>query len=317
MDFEQPVQRGDIPDWEDFRDWSPEQVRAMIEQNKTVVFAPGGTSRWYFIYHGEVSQGYTQPERFQDYAVRSMLRVIEIASMMFADGIRTMFAAVYVPAMTHRDEEYLKNLSWVYNVMIDDTARELYKSHGMSVLFRGNWSRTLELVGSQDLSHQFNQVEQATAGNNGQLIWLTEETGPIPPALVDLVTEHLSQTGELPDRNSLAEAYYGFPLTHADIFIGHNKPTLGTLIPPLLTLGDLYYTVTPSLSMSRTQWRKILYDHLFSRRGWFRDYRTVDEDAIHTLHEFYQQQHEVVLGVGKYHEKTQTWHPDLEQDRNQ
>ena len=317
MDFEQPMQREDIPDWEDFREWPSEQVQTIIGPDKTVIFAPGGTSRWYFLHHGEVSQGYTQPERFQDYAVRSMLRVIEIANMMFDDGIKTMFAAVYVPAMTHRDEEYLKNLSWVYDVMVEESTQELYKSQQMSVLFRGNWQRTLELVGSKDLSRQFDKVEKATARNPCRLIWLTEEAEPIPPVLTNLVADHLAQTGELPARASMAAAYYGFPLSHADIFIGHNKPTLGTLIPPLLTLGDLYYTVTPSLSMSRPQWRKILYDHLFSRRGWFRDYRTVDEEAIHTLHEFYQQQDEVVLGVGKYYEKTQTWHPDLDKGRNE
>ena len=303
-----------IPEWNEFRDWSPAAVQKALDKDKSVVFAPGGTSRWYFVYHGDIRQGYTQSDQFADYARRSMLRVLEIASMMFADGISTVLAMVYVPAMTRRDEEYVSNLSWVYEVMVGDEARQRYDHDRISVKFRGDWDRTLEIVGSADLSGYFEEVEQGTAGRKHQFIWLTEETELIPQQLVDMVAREIAQTGRFPDRASLSAAYYGFPLTEADIFIGHNKPTLGGLAPPLLVLNDLYYTVTPSLSLDQTQWRRILYDHLFSRRSWYRDYRTLDEEALQTLYDYYHDHQSIIQGVGKYDPETQIWSPLLNLD---
>jgi hypothetical protein len=306
--------RSKIPEWEVFRDWSPATLRKVLDKDKTVVFAPGGTSRWYFVYHGDISQGYTQADQFADYAQRSMLRVLEIAAMMFADGIQTVLAAVYVPAMTRRDEEYVKNIAWVYEVMVSDEARQRYDHDHISVQFRGDWDRTLNLVGSIDLSGYFEEVEQSTAGRKHRFIWLTEETEPIPGQLSDMVARELAETGKIPDRASLSTAYYGYPLTQADIFIGHNKPTLGTLVPPLLTVNDLYYTVTPSLSLDRVQWRRILYDHLFSRHSWYRDYRALGENAFRPLLEYYQEHGDIIQGVGKYNPETQIWSPLLNGD---
>jgi hypothetical protein len=145
------------------------------------------------------------------------------------------------------------------------------------------------------------------------LVWVTDDE-PNPHALVPLVNKALEETGEMPARSALCEAYYGRGLTHADIFIGNNKPTIEGQLPPLLTLGDLYFTVNPSYYVDRPQWRTILYDHLFARRSRYRDWAAIGPEHMEEMGEFYRANQGVTLGVGHHHAPSQTWRPYLPTD---
>ena len=109
----------------------------------------------------------------------------------------------------------------------------------------------------------------------------------------------------------LAEAYYGRSVQHADIFISQNKPSLTSQVPPLLTLGDVYFTVAPSYYMDFDKWRRIIYDHLFARKRNTRDYADMEPATLEELSKFYQTNLGTVMGLGTYHETSQTWRPTL------
>ena len=96
-----------------------------------------------------------------------------------------------------------------------------------------------------------------------------------------------------------------------DIFLSNNKLSVKNMQPPLLTMGDMYFTVAPSLFMERRQWRHILYDYLFARRRYYRDYTKLSPEARDDMQEFYTLNRDVTLGVGTYHELSQTWRPLL------
>ncbi len=156
----------------------------------------------------------------------------------------------------------------------------------------------------------YRRYEQENDRQTGRrLIWFTREEDPIPHVLLPQVKASLEAEGKLPDRETLAEMYYGYPIKHADIFLGNNKPNTFDLHPPLLTMGDLYFTVNPSLAVDHRQWRHILYDHLFSRSKYFRDYAKVKSKAMDDIKEYSRKYQGVTLGEGMFHEGTQTWRP--------
>lgn len=303
-------EKADIPTTAEFEQWEPGQVRLLIA-DKTVVFSPGGSSRWYFLEHGDVSVGYSRADQFLDYTRRSLRRTIEIADMMFSDGIRTLFVVGVMPGQNKRDPEYRRNLAAAVEFMANQEAQELYAQFDVGVLFRGAWSEMFEALGLPHLFEKCSDLEHETAPQRERwLIWLTQDD-PIPRSLVPLLADSLRTTGELPPQAALCTAYYGRPLTDIDIFIGHNKPTAASQFPPLLTVNDLYFTVTPSYYLDQHQWRGILYDHLFTRGASYRDYTAFDPGAMDDLRAYYQANQGIVLGVGTQHASTQTWRPRL------
>jgi hypothetical protein len=280
-------------------------------RDKTLIFSPGGSSRWYFLEYGDASLGYEQAAQFGDYSRRLLRRILELANMMFADGLRTILVVGVTPKQSNRDDNYNRNLAQALELLADADAQELYAHYQMGVLFRGGWQRAFEQLGVTHLLGQCKELERQTAPRRERwLIWVTEDD-PLPPELAPLLVETLEKSGRLPDRAALCEAYYGRSLEHADIFIGNNKPAVEGQLPPLMTVGDLYFTVNMSLYMDHRQWRSILYDHLFARRGHYRDYTAMDRQTLEELRSFYKAHQGITLGVGTHHAPSQTWRPTI------
>lgn len=296
------------PSLKEFQAWPSDRVEE-VAQGKTVVLASGGSSRWYFLEHGNTQQGYAGSEQFRDYGRRGLQRIVEQASMMLDDGIRTVFAPGFAGGQGERNAEYVDNLKWAYQVLINEVAQELYEEHRLGVLFRGSWKRLFDRLDASDLSERYEALEaQTRAKSDRWLVWFVAEDF-IPESLLPGITRHLQETGTMPERVALCERYYGRPLDTVDIFISNNKFSVDGMCPPLLRLTDLYFTVSPSFYMDRTQWRHILYDYLFARRGHYRDYTTLEPEAVEDMRTFYRVNRGVTMGVGAYHQPSQTWRP--------
>ena len=210
-----------------------------------MVFSPGGSSRWYFMEHGDIGQSYLQREVFRDYTNLILQRILQIVHIMMSDGVDAVYVVAITPKIDQRSESYHQFIADGLHAMVSATTRELYARYQMHVKFRGRWESILESNGISEVLESFQQVERETSENSRpRLVWCTEDK-PLPDILLPYIRKHLDQHESLPDRETLAELYYGETGIHADIFIGNNKPNIEGQSPPLLTLGDLYFTVSP------------------------------------------------------------------------
>lgn len=300
----------DHPSLAEFETWEPEAVARLV-QNKIVLYAPGGTSRWYFLTYKEERQGYDKAEQFEQYSRRALDRIVEQCGFMCQDGVGTVLVVAHMIAEQTRDEKYNQNLALGYHLMVDEQAQAVYEKHGLHVQFRGEWRSALERLGAAGVYERFGEVEQKTGHRASRLIWLAPDTSVIPQGLAPMIGEHIQRTGQIPERAALCQAYYGSPETHVDIFLSNNKPSIKNMSAPLLTLGDLYFTMAPSLFMGQRQWRHVLYDHMFTRQTYFRDYKKVSPTALDDLQVFYAAHRDSIMGEGIFHEPTQTWRPAL------
>ncbi|HOA22946.1 MAG TPA: hypothetical protein PK801_11280 [Aggregatilineales bacterium] len=291
----------------DFLEWPSEHIIPLL-RDKTVTLSTSGTSRWYFLEHGNAHEGYDTRQQFEHYGRRVIQRTLEIADMIFADGVRTLFIVGFGGGQARRDPAYLENMRWSYRMLVDEHTRRIYDGYDIGVLFRGDWGRIFGELGAVDLSGPFAQIEEETAGRERWLIWFVPDAH-IPPAVVPLVQRRLAETGQPPTRQEMAAVYYGRPLDAVDILIGNNKPGVAGACPPLLTLRDLYFTVSPITYLERRQWRHVVYDHLFNRRGHFRQFRTMQPEALEEMRQFYTAHRDDVIGLGRYDPDTQTWRP--------
>lgn len=228
---------------------------------------------------------------------------------MFQDGVRTVFIVGFVPGQDARTEDYNRNVARSFDRLVDASARDLYQQHQIGVLFRGGWEEVFERSGRRELAEACADLEQTAPQSDRRLIWLASEAAVVPRSMLLLLMRHFESTGEILDRHTLCHAYYGRPIEHVDIFIGHNKTSMFGLMPPLMTVGDVYFTVNPSYYMDRRQWRSILYDHCFARGKHYRDYARIDPAAFEELRQFYESVQGMTIGVGERHEATQSWRP--------
>jgi hypothetical protein len=292
----------------DFRQWSAEDVRPLLA-GKSLIFSPGGSSRWYFMEHGSASEGYMSQERFLEYSRLTLDRVLEIVSMMHTDGVETVYVIAFTPQFDKRDPEYQRVMRFGLEIMVDAATRALYRDYEMAVKFRGMWSQVLAQYDLHQMAAELEDLEHTTAQpNRPRIVWCLQDK-PIPDRLIPLVQNHLIRTGQMPDRIDLAKAYYGEEDPEIALFIGNNKPSIAGQLPPFLSPGDLYFTVSPTLYMHLEAWRDILYDHLFSRRVSYRDYTAIEPDALHDLDRFYQQNRSNVIGLGHFNPAVQVWQP--------
>lgn len=298
------------PSLREFQAFSGDEVKPLAG-GKSVVLATGGTSRWYFLEHGDPVKGYAEPEQFIEYGRRVITRVVDIANIMFDDGVDTVFVVGFGGGQGERNIEYRQIMTWAYQLLADETTRQLYAEHKIHVRFRGDWDGLFQRLGAMDLSQQYLDLEQKTYDEHDKwLIWFVPDE-IIPKSLLPLVVESVEATGNMPSRAALCEAYYGRAFEHVDIFISNNKLSIAGMRPPLMTLGDLYFTVAPTLYLSQNPWRHILYDHLFTRRGHYRDYRTLQPEVFDEMRVFYQANLDTVQGVGSYHAPSRTWRPQF------
>ena len=129
-----------IPTLSEFMSWDPAQIEPLLRQ-KSVIFSPGGSSRWYFLEHGDLSVGYDPEHIFLEYAKLSLRRTIEIADVMFSDGLRTLFVIAVMPGQFMRSQTYSDNVARALGLMVDDEMKELYAEHEIGMVFRGAWAQ--------------------------------------------------------------------------------------------------------------------------------------------------------------------------------
>ncbi len=117
--------------------------------------------------------------------------------------------------------------------------------------------------------------------------------------VAELAVQYYKEHGKIPDRKSIVEMYYGEYIEKANIFIGFDRLTVFDY--PLINWGeeDLYFTIAPSLYLDKTQLRRILFDHLYTRRTPEREYETMTREEYLDIQEYYRNNTHSIIGIGK------------------
>ena len=293
---------------EEFLNWSSKQLKPYV-QGKSLILSPGGSSRWYFMEYGDSKKGYLDPDIFLDYSRITLNQILDTVAMMMRDGIETIYVVAFTPQFDKREAKYQNLMGAALALMLDDETLNFYNQNKIHVKFRGMWETVLEQYDQKNLYQKMLDFESTTVSDShSRLIWCIQDK-PIPDTLLPFVQNHIATAQEMPDQTILAHEYYNETNFSEPIFIGNNKPNLGGQLPPFLSPGDLYFTVSPTLYLDHIVWRNILFDHLFMRQVAYRNYTEITAEAMLELREFYHVNRSKVIGIGRFHTSTQTWRP--------
>ena len=297
-----------------FQDLNSSEIAAIVREQgpKTAVFAAGGTTRWLILNH---LKGWPKDMSYwQEYLEYGGRRFVDIARLFFEHGVDTLFTHAIVPGqLKGKGEGYppLALTSGMERVAGTPEFLQFYEEYGVRVRFFGNYREVLEGTEYAGTIEHFDTVAKETRTNDQhRLYWgFNTDKDQITPAL-ELAVKFYQDQGRAPTREEVVEVYYGEPVAPVDIFVGFNRTRTATLMPPFLGgQADLYFTVGLSFDFSQSQLRSILYDHLYARRGWHREYGELPNRAFPEMQAFYRLNRDAVTGVGRRYEPGAVWHP--------
>jgi hypothetical protein len=96
------------------------------------------------------------------------------------------------------------------------------------------------------------------------------------------------------------QAYYSADIPPLTVYVGSGRPQLKLLRPPFLTgAEDLYWSQTSPIRLTERDWRRLIFDHLWSRQT--HSARIYPAGAGAQLAATLAMQDGHILGVGRLH----------------
>ena len=293
-------------DTKTFRNLQVSEVARIMRSDgpKVCVFPINGTRRWFMLEHA------VPPD--EDYAAVycsvAADRHLDLYRLLFEHGIDTLLTPIFGPDLLARGEAYGKMAIEGLALLATHPAfLEFYQAYQVRVRFYGDYRRFLDSTPYAYLVDLLDEVTVQTAAHDRHRLFFGVCAHDATETIAGLAVRYHTKHGQVPDKRTLVELYYGEYVEPADLFIGFDKFCVFDM--PLLATGDedLYFTVSPSPYLSERQLRAILYDHLFTRRGEEQDYSILGHDGRQWMKDFYGRNREKTLGVGL--KKGEIWYP--------
>ena len=298
--------------FERFLELPTQEVAELVKSTgqKVVVFPINGTRRWFMLEHGQE----TEDDFLKAYMDASIKNHIDLCTMLFDHGTHTIIAPVFGRELMLRGDEYTKRVGMdgLVRTATDPNYRKFFDEHDVKVRFYGDYYDVLTGTEFEGVLGSMYEAMEATKDNTSFRLFFGVFADEAIETISRLSVEHYLTHNAIPDKNALIRKYYGEELPDASIFIGFDKFSVFDF--PLLSNGneDLYYALSPSPYMTEHQLRMILYDHIYTRRVPEPDYTNLVQDELDWLRDYYRNNKNRVLGVGKL--KFNIWFPETGSD---
>lgn len=266
---------------------------------KVCAFPINGTRRWFML---------EQPTG--DYLDVMCQTHINLYRMFFDHGIDTLLTPAFGPDLIERGTDYTQiAAAGLARLANHPDFIRFYDAYDVRVRFYGDYRKFFAGTEFEHLCDLFDDVTEATQDHRRRRLFYGVCAQDAVQTTAELSIHHYLKTGRVPDKNKLIELYYGEYLPPLDIFIGFDK--FCTFDTPLITTGseDLYFTVSPSLYLTETQLREILYDHLYTRRAEETDYSDMTSSDWDIMRRFYDANRGKTLGIGAKQPRGEFWYP--------
>lgn len=263
-----------------------------------------GTRRWFLLEHAELAES-----DVQTYLNVASQRHLEICRMMFDHGLPTLLLPTFSVHQYDRGARYLPVIAAALARLISHPAYlEFYQTYQVRVRFYGDYRKHLADTPYAYLSDQFDALTAQTRPHDQHRIFYGMFAHDATETTAELAVRYYQTHGQIPDKRALIEMYYGEYLPPVDMFIGFSKFRASDFGPVATGREALYFTVSPSPYLTERQWRDILYDYLYARRGPKLDYATLSPVARTEMQNFYRANIGRTVGVGAQH-PAGFWHP--------
>ncbi|HEY9153030.1 MAG TPA: hypothetical protein VIN60_09120 [Anaerolineales bacterium] len=282
----------------DFLRLPTEEVARLVRESgpKVCVFPINGTRRWFALEHAKDIEG-DPIEAYMDIAAQNH---IGLYRLFFEHGIDTLVTPAFGPDLLLRSDEYVQRVGAEglarlanYSAFLD-----FYDDYDIRVHFYGDHRRFLRGTKLDYLSDLFDSATERMRSHKRYRLFFGIFGNDATQAVAEFSAKYFQQQSRVPNKRELIEMYYGEYVEPVNLFIGFDR--LSAFDMPLIATGeeDLYFTISPSPYMNQEQLRRILYDHLYTRRASEPDYTKFSAQELHDLRNLYTKYLGYTVGTG-------------------
>jgi undecaprenyl diphosphate synthase len=293
---------------EEFMKLSTEKIKEIVQKEdspKVGVLIPDGTRKSAtFFYNLNPSMNNFEEKLFNK-VNQELMKIIKI---IFSHGINTLF----VPSFTHgnlqRTKKYVNSavIDGIKYILKDKNWYEFYTKYNIRVKVYGNLNLIKEM-GYDYLLEWIKEVEDYTSNNKTHKLFygLACSNKFEIPRIIDMCVDFYTNEGRHPTIEEKIEMYYGELVDEVDFFI---RPTIlrdSDIQPPLISGNktQMYFPISPFVSISEETFREIIYDLLYSRTITYGldDYNPneISEFEKEWLKNYYKMNKSSIIGIGK------------------
>jgi tuberculosinol/isotuberculosinol synthase len=226
---------------------------------------------------------------------------IGLYRLFFDHGIDTLLTPVFGPDLLLRGDEYVRRIGadGLVRLAQHPAFLDFYDEYDVRVHFYGDHRRFLRDTELARLSDVFDAATERTSKHQRFRLFFGVFANDATQAVAEYSASSFQLDGRIPEKRELIKMYYGEYVEPVNLFIGFDR--FSAFDMPLLATGeeDLYFTVSPSPYMDQTQLRRILYDHIYTRRSPEPEYTDLSPEALQDLRNFYMKYREQVSGTGE------------------
>jgi tuberculosinol/isotuberculosinol synthase len=270
---------------------------------KVCVCPINGTRRWFTLEHA----GTNYEDAESGYLDTVTKAYIQFFTLFYEHGIQTLLIPSFGPDLLERGEEYVRMAVKGFEMVTKhDLFLEFYREFDVQVRFYGNYAQYFDQTEYQYLIDDFERIAQETADHRSHRLFWGLFANDATEAVGKIAIEHYKEFNRAPNRKEIVTAYYGTYVEPVDLFLGFDK--FSAFDMPLLATGneDLYFTVSPTLYLTKEQLRTILYDHIYSRKE-MDDYPDMSGEEWDQMRTFYAINKGNTQGIGA--KKGNIWYP--------
>ena len=284
-------------DLETFQNLPAEEIARLVRAAgpQVCVFPVNGTRRWFWLEHSNEPD--MSLDRYVDVAARTYIRLF---SMLYDHGIDTILSPAYGEELLARGDEYINaTLANGLPVLEAPDFLAFYERYNIRFRFYGNYRSVMGKAVYAPQLELLDRISDRTRQNKQRRLFFGLFSNDASEQVGEFAINYYLKEKRYPDRKEIIRQYYGDSIETATMFIGFEKPAVFDY--PLLSLGNesLYFTAVPSPYLTIATLRKILYDHLFSRRIQDPDWDRLPETELNALRNYYKKEEETVLGIGR------------------
>lgn len=262
---------------------------------KVCVCPINGTRRWFTLEHAD-----TNYENIESGYLDTVAKgYVDLFKLFFDHGIETLLVPSFGLDLLERGEEYMQIAAEGFNRLATHPLfLEFYEDYQIQARFYGDYQKHFQDTPYAYLIDQFDLITNKTGKNKKGTLFFGLFAHDASERVAQIGIQFYQEHNRAPSRKEIIEAYYGIHVDDVDIFIGFDK--FSAFDMPLVAVGseDLYFTVSPTLYLTQTQLRTILYDHIYSRKDVDEQYSEMDADDWVRMRKFYDVHQGKTLGVG-------------------
>ncbi|MCS6993124.1 MAG: hypothetical protein NZP74_04770 [Anaerolineales bacterium] len=282
-----------MTDLDTFVHFSDEQIAQRLAVCGEIVcgFPIIGVRRWYTMEFGQFLNGSATPH----YHTEVTARLLNLYAMFFRHGVHTLISPLH--GLIEEPQELLASrLRWLDILTTHSDFLSFYETFDVRVYFYGDYRRKLAGTPYAHLPGQFERLSKYTRGHRSHRLFYGVFPHHAAENIADLSVRHFISTGQVPDRRTMSELYYGEAIEAVNLFVG-----FGAFNPsdyPLLDFSheNLYFIAAPSLYLEQDQLRRILHDYLHPRQE--PEVAQLSAPELAAMKEFYLAQRNATLGLG-------------------